>query len=690
MNRLKQLLIIFLLTGLTTNTAWGQIIKLNRGRLWHSFHHAQESSPLADWQKMSEGLDWPGFEPTELNENLGGTYSHLVAGGIYLTALKPLRDASNNTYFDSDSVLGWMDFALNGDRNTSKELGQQPFISREHKKIWPRGENYWGLTNPYEAEELIYSYIEKDPQYDDSKTGNKKFNVSIKREVRQWSGSAADQDYVIVRYVIKSLASERRVGIDSAYVLLTYAISPNNRGWTYSYPSYRSGARNTMSRWDPEEKLLTAWAGNFKNTPNIDDTYDPYEYYRYSAIDNVQRPVTEFMAPGIVGIKLLEVTPDHGPEPDKINGFTWSAGPPDSDYEGPFTAIAGMKNKYDAMKDVSRLFDAYTDTNDIRMGSQRLYANWSFGPYNLRGGGRDSIVIVVGQFVGGLPYGKTFIDTIDQDLRSEKVREIREAADSAANYLSERLTFNYNHDFTVPLPPPAPPFTIEPDTAGGSVANVLLFDDSVESIPDPQQNVIDIAGYRIYKSKQYPFGPWEKIADIAIKDPSYWDDIDQVYKFKDSRVALGYGYYYAVTAYDTGHDSWVADPSVSVPELESSLFANRTRHPFYSTLVPVTESKGALDNVAVVPNPFYVTSGFERGGDLKNIQFVNLPSPCTIRIFTVKGNLVKVIEHNDPSSGVAFWNQISENKQYIKSGLYFYHIEDSNGNTTRGKFAIIN
>lgn len=690
MNTLRQFFKIFLIVCVTGTSLSGQIIRLNRGRLWHSFHHAQECSPLSDWQRMSEGLDWPGYEPADLNENLGGTYTHLVAGGIYLTALKPLRNDAGQMYFDPDSVLGWMDFALNGDRNTSWVLGQQPFVARDHKKVWSKGENYWGRTNPFEAEEMIYSYLEKDPQYDDSKTENKKFNVSIKRVVRQWSGSKMDQDYVIIRYVIRSLETERRIGLDSAYVLLTYAMSPNQRGWAYTYPSYRAGARNTHSRWDPDERLLTAWAGNFTLTADTDDSYDPYEYYRYSAIDNVERPVTEFMAPGIMGIKLLEVTPDDGPTPDKINSFTWSAGAPDSDYQGPFTAVAGMKNKYDAMKDPSLLYDAFRDTNDSRMGESRLYANFSFGPYNLRGGGRDSIVIVVGQFVGGLPYGETIIDTIDPVIQAEKVQEIEAAADSAAEYLNNRLEFNYAHDFTVPLPPPGPVFAVEPDTSSGSVANIIKFDASLDTVPDPQQNVVDIAGYRVYKSKQYPFGPWEQVADILVKDPEFWDDDRKEYIVKDSRVALGYGYYYAVTSYDTGHDSWVVDPSVSIPSMESSLYANRTRKPFYSTLVPVKETKGALDNVVVVPNPFYVSSGFERGGDVKNIQFVNLPSPCTIRIFTVKGNLVKVIRHDNPSSGVAYWNQISDNQQYVKSGLYFYHVEDEHGNTTRGKFAIIN
>ncbi|MDZ7797073.1 MAG: hypothetical protein U5N56_08520 [Candidatus Marinimicrobia bacterium] len=91
-----------------------------------------------------------------------------------------------------------------------------------------------------------------------------------------------------------------------------------------------------------------------------------------------------------------------------------------------------------------------------------------------------------------------------------------------------------------------------------------------------------------------------------------------------------------------------------------------------------------------MPNPFYLNSGLSFAGDSKKLQFVNLPEQCTIRIFTLRGDLVKTLEHNDPFSGSISWNQISDHGQYVKSGMYLYHIKTPDGREIRGKFAIVN
>jgi len=124
-----------------------------------------------------------------------------------------------------------------------------------------------------------------------------------------------------------------------------------------------------------------------------------------------------------------------------------------------------------------------------------------------------------------------------------------------------------------------------------------------------------------------------------------------------------------------------------VPSLESSIFANRTTSPFYTTLTPTDAD---LSGVTVVPNPFYRSSGFELAGDAKLIQFVNLSTACTIEIYTVRGDLVKTIRHSDPQSGVATWNQISDYGQYVKSGMYFFKVHNDRGEGKTGKFAIVN
>ena len=664
-------MIIFLFLSVLLAQEENRLVELDRGRLWHALHYTQECEPIADWRTMSYGLDWPGYDISELSVNFGGTYSNIVSAGFYVTAMRTQ---------DPDTVQGWMDFALNGDRNTSWEQGKMPFVARKHEKKWKNGENYYCQTSPFEAEEIVLSEWEKDPQYIDANTENKKFNMHVKRSVMQWNGSKADQDYIITKYVISTLKTERN-GLDSAYFLFTYALSPTARAWNYTNPNHPAGARNTIGRWNEEKKSLTAWAGDFAETSE-NESYGFYSYLSYNSTTTSFEETYEYMAPAKIGIKLLDDFSAYDTS-SRFNGFTWAQGPSSSDYEGPFAGVAGLENKYDAMANPSLLNEPFIDTNDIRMGKGRLYANFSFGPYDLYGRGLDSVVIVFAEYVGGADF-KTSRSLTDADRDS-----IAFLADSAMAYLEQRVKFNFDHHLTVPVPPVAPSFQLSAIDSSGKVGNRITFTDSVEYIPDPQENVIDIAGYRIYRSGSYPMGPWELIDEFGVKDSRHWNDFTNQYEVDDFLVAMGYGYYYSVTAYDQGDPSWSVDPLVSVPSLESSLYANRSKKAFFSTLRPASKDD-ALASVAVVPNPFYLSSGLSFAGDSKKIQFVNLPEKCTIRIFTLRGDLVKSIEHDDPESGSASWNQISEYGQYIKSGMYFYHIQTPDGVETRGKFAVVN
>ncbi|MDZ7797072.1 MAG: hypothetical protein U5N56_08515 [Candidatus Marinimicrobia bacterium] len=166
-------------------------------------------------------------------------------------------------------------------------------------------------------------------------------------------------------------------------------------------------------------------------------------------------------------------------------------------------------------------------------------------------------MIVFAEFVGGADFRTS------RELGLEDKDIIMEKADSAMQYLSQRVKFNYDHDLSVPLPPAAPDFSVTAIDTSGKVGNRIAFSDSVENIPDPQQGVVDIKGYRVYRSGEFPMGPWEMIADIPLKDPEYWNSFTEKYEVNDFQVAMGYGYYYAVTAYDSGHASWAADPAVS-------------------------------------------------------------------------------------------------------------------------------
>ncbi len=94
-----------------------------------------------------------------------------------------------------------------------------------------------------------------------------------------------------------------------------------------------------------------------------------------------------------------------------------------------------------------------------------------------------------------------------------------------------------------------------------------------------------------------------------------------------------------------------------------------------------------LANIKVVPNPYIVHAEWENSKYERKLQFIHLPDACTVRIYTLSGDLVRSLDHND-GTGTADWDLLSENGMGIAPGIYFYHIESEYGNRL-GRFAVI-
>jgi len=152
--------------------------------------------------------------------------------------------------------------------------------------------------------------------------------------------------------------------------------------------------------------------------------------------------------------------------------------------------------------------------------------------------------------------------------------------------------------------------------------------------------------------------------------------------------------YVSVTAFDYGSRVH------KLSSLESSLLIN-TRHAYAFTGAEEVEEKGL--GVIVYPNPYRVDGGYARAGyenrdrtksaeRARAIHFANLPKVCTIRIFTVDGDLVEQIDHNRPDGGpdaqVATWNMLSRNTQAITTGIYIWSVTSDMGEQL-GKLVII-
>ncbi|MFQ5607491.1 MAG: hypothetical protein ACE5GA_06055, partial [Candidatus Zixiibacteriota bacterium] len=155
-------------------------------------------------------------------------------------------------------------------------------------------------------------------------------------------------------------------------------------------------------------------------------------------------------------------------------------------------------------------------------------------------------------------------------------------------------------------------------------------------------------------------------------------------------------YFVSVTAFDFGSQE------ASLPFLETNPVSNAVE---LFALKRIDQSPvGGLD-VVVYPNPYrtdgrYRERGFEgRGREgqreflTREVHFVNLPPVCEINIFSLDGDLVQRLIHNEAPDGPTAmhesWNLITRNRQMSVSGIYYYIVETPAGETQIGKLVLI-
>ena len=137
--------------------------------------------------------------------------------------------------------------------------------------------------------------------------------------------------------------------------------------------------------------------------------------------------------------------------------------------------------------------------------------------------------------------------------------------------------------------------------------------------------------------------------------------------------------------------------STSPPDA-GDVFSIQTHKPFTTedhyriSTKGLTEEKDSytLDNIRVVPNPYYIRAAWDTDRFNQWVNFTHLPSECTIRVFTVSGLLIRTIQHESATaSGTERWDLLTEEGMMCVSGLYVYQVEAGDGKTKVGKFAII-
>ncbi len=132
--------------------------------------------------------------------------------------------------------------------------------------------------------------------------------------------------------------------------------------------------------------------------------------------------------------------------------------------------------------------------------------------------------------------------------------------------------------------------------------------------------------------------------------------------------------------------------SVNIPFSENDKYHFTT----ISSRINSDLAKLELEDIAVVPNPYVVAATWEprhqlvSGRGPRKLDFINLPTECTIKIFTLSGYLVNTLKHsNSNEDGTYSWNMLSRDGLEISYGLYLYHVEAEGIGEFTGKFALI-
>lgn len=89
---------------------------------------------------------------------------------------------------------------------------------------------------------------------------------------------------------------------------------------------------------------------------------------------------------------------------------------------------------------------------------------------------------------------------------------------------------------------------------------------------------------------------------------------------------------------------------------------------------PTAGPAADLERVRVVPNPYRGSEVWDQPG-ANEIHFINLPARATIRIFTVAGDLVREIPHEDPVRDFQRWDLKNASGRQVASGIYIYRVE---------------
>ncbi|MGB5847160.1 MAG: hypothetical protein WBH40_01665 [Ignavibacteriaceae bacterium] len=465
-------------------------------------------------------------------------------------------------------------------------------------------------------------------------------NITVKRTSNVWSFNNLN-NFIIIDYEITSNKSEP---VTEVYVGFPSLIRPSyqdfvvHNGWGDDF-----NRTDELVDYDTTNGILYA----YDDTPNFSLPNDVGNYWDFNELN-------EMRTPGYAGYKILyaDETTDQQPQPATVF-FAQLLNNQDQ-----FSTFSNsQENVYNILSGEDQSLQA---DNTTRITPFMLLG---IGPYNLAPG--ETIRVSVVEAVNGLP--------IEETIKGLEVQpDLPAGLDSLRNTIARSQILSDNNFQLTSVPPPSPDIDIIPIPKDQTIT--ILWDPIDLTWTDPINDTTVISEYRIYRADRGFIGPYKFLKRIRpgrdIDRTRFFDEDLNKWIYEDQDISLGAGYYYTVTSKDEDdNESW---------------YTNRNTEPVFAA------SGAAPDalNVKVFPNPFKGISGFPTSGAEDSIVWTNLPGQCTIRIYTSSGELVKTMGHDNPELGEEVWDQLSDSRQQVAPGIYFWTVQSDVGNA-KGTLLII-
>jgi hypothetical protein len=138
----------------------------------------------------------------------------------------------------------------------------------------------------------------------------------------------------------------------------------------------------------------------------------------------------------------------------------------------------------------------------------------------------------------------------------------------------------------------------------------------------------------------------------------------------------------ALWVLDEKHRLWVKIPASQNAADQRTVTAPVT---YFSVFALMGSPDGSAADSYVFPVPWRPhgpragTGPGESGTEAEGLTFTNLPSECTIRLYTIAGDLVREIRHSDTGGTMAQekWDATTAHGDPVASGVYLWRVESS-------------